>query len=1118
MAQKFLHDITILGSDGSTATIQGAGQSTLNLKTTTNSKNNYIVGSTSGSLSFRPNGTETLTLNSQQYSTFASRVGIGVTASTNAMLDVKGPDTNNAVLGRFYSNTGARGSFIIRNGTGVDPTTFIGTAGGSEQLSIGTNNVEAIRILASNSPGNSRVGIGTSTPTHNLSVSSASTSQTALTIANTSTGASRIYIDASNGDVSGSDYIWFGQNNDLTSEIQLAQNAGSFSIKSQPSGTVQSNLVVTQAGVVTLHNAGNVKLATTGGGVDITGSITATDGTDTTILSHTGLALSRSNSYIQSNADNSDTLNIGQSSVRWGHVKVDAADFAVFNGGNERFKINSSGNATFAGTINAPDGSATTPSYNFTSHDGNGMYLEEYDASNNKEQVSIATDGVRRFRANEAGIWSDQNVYFTGSLRKFGEWQATSGTAGEGFKFENTADSTTPLTITSTGNATIAGNLTVNGNTQLGNALTDKVVIHGHLGIGHESYPKIAYPGQNALWGEANNSTTGQVVIDLPGTLANFDMMYMEIDIYEYNSTNATKLIIGAHNWNSGANAGTGNLMWYNVGVTVIGGLTKPVYLGWRNDGTNNRRVIAIGDTNSTWAYPTIHVAKVHGNDGYNTQMDWVGDWSINLTTSNSYFTKSPNTNYNSTAANTFETSGRGIFGGSVSCTTLIPTSHIYLGATKRLYLDGGGDTYITESSSDTVQIVTGSTITAEFAGTALTLRNTTFNGNILTATDSTFDIGTNTARFRNIYADTLYGDGSNLTNLPSPSAPSNMVTTDTNQSISGNKTFEGNVTLKSAAVAKLKAAPLGSTYGAGFDVMTVTGTSSAPYTSTIGFSNYSATDVLKLEGTNATFAGNVSITGDLNITGDINSTSVTNLDVDDKTITIAKGAANSAAADGAGIVVDGAGASLLYDHSGTQWEFNKPVEVKVNNSAITMTEYNNGAVIWLDGSDGDFIGGDYYNVAAYGGGSGSKLSFGYGAGEKMYMDMAGNLLTYGVIDVSGTGVSTFAGSVKVKNALIDNTTIPDIDSTTTTVASVAKATYTAAFFDYVIKKGTNVRSGTVYACHDGTNVEFAETSTVDLGDTSDVTLTVAIDSSNMMFKATTTSNDWSVKSLIRAI
>ena len=85
-------------------------------------------------------------------------------------------------------------------------------------------------------------------------------------------------------------------------------------------------------------------IAGTGNAATFAGNVIATDGTDTTTLSHTGLVLSRSNSYIQSNADNSDTLNIGQSSVRWGHVKVDAADFAVFNGGNERFKITSAGN------------------------------------------------------------------------------------------------------------------------------------------------------------------------------------------------------------------------------------------------------------------------------------------------------------------------------------------------------------------------------------------------------------------------------------------------------------------------------------------------------------------------------------------------------------------------------------------------------------------------------------------------------------------------------------------------------------------------------------------------------------------------------------------------------
>ena len=90
--------------------------------------------------------------------------------------------------------------------------------------------------------------------------------------------------------------------------------------------------------------------------------------------------------------------------------------------------------------------------------------------------------------------------------------------------------------------------------------------------------------------------------------------------------------------------------------------------------------------------------------------------------------------------------------------------------------------------------------------------------------------------------------------------------------------------------------------------------------------------------------------------------------------------------------------------------------------------------------------------------------------------------------------------------------------STTTTIANVVHATYTAAFFDFVIKNGTNVRAGIVYACHDGTNVEFAETSTVDLGDTSDVTLAVDISGTNMRLRATTTSSTWTIKSLIRAI
>ena len=54
----------------------------------------------------------------------------------------------------------------------------------------------------------------------------------------------------------------------------------------------------------------------------------------------------------------------------------------------------------------------------------------------------------------------------------------------------------------------------------------------------------------------------------------------------------------------------------------------------------------------------------------------------------------------------------------------------------------------------------------------ATTETGMTFTGVIVPAADSTHDLGTNAVRWRNIYADTLYGDGSNLTGIStSPTA-----------------------------------------------------------------------------------------------------------------------------------------------------------------------------------------------------------------------------------------------------------------------------------------------------------------------------------------------------------
>jgi hypothetical protein len=73
---------------------------------------------------------------------------------------------------------------------------------------------------------------------------------------------------------------------------------------------------------------------------------------------------------------------------------------------------------------------------------------------------------------------------------------------------------------------------------------------------------------------------------------------------------------------------------------------------------------------------------------------------------------------------------------------------------------------------------------------------------------------------------------------------------------------------------------------------------------------------------------GNLYVGGNLSVSGTTTTINSTTLDVTDLNITIAKGAANSSSANGAGITIDGAGATILYTHATTSFDFNKPINV----------------------------------------------------------------------------------------------------------------------------------------------------------------------------------------------
>ena len=79
---------------------------------------------------------------------------------------------------------------------------------------------------------------------------------------------------------------------------------------------------------------------------------------------------------------------------------------------------------------------------------------------------------------------------------------------------------------------------------------------------------------------------------------------------------------------------------------------------------------------------------------------------------------------------------------------------------------------------------------------------------------------------------------------------------------------------------------------------------------------------------------GTVVIAGDLQVDGTQTTINSTTLDIDDINITLASGAAGSSAANGAGITVDGASATITYVHATTSWDLNKPVNVTGNFNA----------------------------------------------------------------------------------------------------------------------------------------------------------------------------------------
>ena len=129
----------------------------------------------------------------------------------------------------------------------------------------------------------------------------------------------------------------------------------------------------------------------------------------------------------------------------------------------------------------------------------------------------------------------------------------------------------------------------------------------------------------------------------------------------------------------------------------------------------------------------------------------------------------------------------------------------------------------------------------------------------------------------------------------------------------------------------------------------------------------------------------------------------------------------------------------------------------------------------------------------------------------------------FSVNDISGLPVlEAFSDNTVLMGSYLApslNTTVKIVATTgSTNIYSIPTSAYTGAFFDYTINDGTNLRAGNIMGIWSGTTIQYSETSTNDIGNTSGLTFNMIISGSSAILKTSATTGTWTVKTIVRSI
>ena len=262
------------------------------------------------------------------------------------------------------------------------------------------------------------------------------------------------------------------------------------------------------------------------------------------------------------------------------------------------------------------------------------------------------------------------------------------------------------------------------------------------------------------------------------------------------------------------------------------------------------------------------------------------------------------------------------------------------------------------------------------------------------------------------------------------------------------------------------------------------------------------------------TISGNTFIGGNLRILNIGSGTSITNLGVDINGNVVT----GTTGGGGTGTTV------TAYTYSNNNFTIKQSggePDLTANISVVTGLTVNGGFNV---NGESIFSGDSTDVVKIFGSGDTSPLFSVEGSVGELFTitdSLTGQL--FGVNNVSGLPIlevyddNTILMGSNLAPSL--NTTIKEtINSGQSTLYSIPISAYTGAFFEYTAKNTAGVRAGSIMSVFSGSSVEFNETTTNDIGSTTNLSFDMSVTgtSANLLVSATT--NNWEIKTIIRSI